>query len=285
MDLLLHSSTKKAVNDYISYPSHALLLLGPLGSGKGTLATHIASKILDITTEKSHDHPYIMKVTDDTKGISIETIRSVQTFLQLKTPGRNAIRRALIIEHGESMSIEAQNAFLKILEEPPNDTIIIITSLSTDSLLPTIKSRAQQIKVLPVSLTQSVDFFGDTYSEAQIRKAYFTSDGYIGLTKALLDQDATHPLVEQIAIAKSLLASTTYERLIKVDELTKQKNSRTLLQAFERICHASLNQALQSNNTTAKQWTNRLKLVVSAQSKLRHNPQSKLLLTDLMLNL
>lgn len=285
MDLLLHSSTKRAVNDYISYPSHALLLLGPLGSGKGTLATHITSKIFGITSEKSHEHPYIMKVTDDSKGISIETIRSVQTFLQLKTPGRNTIRRALIIEHGESMSIEAQNAFLKILEEPPNDTIIIITSIGTDSLLPTIKSRAQQIKVLPVSLPQTTDYYGAFYSEAQIKKAYFTSDGYVGLTKALLDQDASHPLVEQIAIAKSLLSSTAYERLIKVDELTKQKNSRVLLQAFERICHASLNQALQSNNINAKQWTNRLKLVVNAESKMQHNPQTKLLLTDLMLNL
>lgn len=282
---LLHTSTLKSVNDFIAQPSHAVLLTGPLGSGKGTLAVYIAADLLGIEIDRLTDHPYVMWVQTKEKGVAIETVRNAQTFLQLKTPGEKKIRRALIIEQGESMSLEAQNAFLKILEEPPTDTIIIITTTGTDALLPTIKSRAQQIKVMPVSFSQISDFFKDLYSDAQIKKAYFTSEGYMGLMVALLEQDESHPLVEQIVIAKSLLSSTTYERLIKVDELSKQKNTVLLLQALERICHASLSRSLQSGNASAKQWTERLKVVVQAEGKLRHSPQSKLLLTDLMLNL
>lgn len=282
---LLHTSTNSAVKDFIARPSHAVLLSGPLGSGKGTLASFMAAELLVIDAGKLNDHPYVLWVHDSEKGVAIETIRNAQTFLQLKTPGKRKIRRALIIEQGETMSLEAQNAFLKILEEPPADTIIIITTTSTDALLPTIKSRAQQIKVMPSSYLQISEYFKDLYSEAQIKKAYFTSEGYMGLMVALLEQDVSHPLVEQIVIAKSLLISTTYERLIKVDELSKQKNIALLLRALERICHASLNQSLQSGNASAKQWTGRLKVVVQAEGKLRYNPQSKLLLTDLMLNL
>lgn len=282
---LLHTSTNKAVKDFLAQPSHAILLSGPLGSGKGTLAAYIAADLLGIDTGKLIDHPYVLWVHDSEKGVAIETVRNAQSFLQLKTPGESKIRRALIIEQGETMSLEAQNAFLKILEEPPADTIIIITTTSTDALLPTIKSRAQQIKVMPGSFIQVSNYFKDLYSDAQIKKAYFTSEGYMGLMVALLEQDQSHPLVEQIVIAKSLLASSTYERLIKVDELSKQKNIALLLQALERICHASLSQSLQSGNINAKQWTRRLKSVVQAESKLRYNPQSKLLLTDLMLNL
>lgn len=285
MEPLLHSSTQRTVADFIAKPSHALLIIGPVGSGKGSLAAFVVSELLDVSVDKLVDHPYIMHVHDLEKGVAIETIRNAQTFLQLKTPGTNSLRRALIVEQGETMSIEAQNAFLKILEEPPTDTIIIISTNSTESLLPTIKSRTQQIKIKPVSFTQLSSFYNDLYSESLIKKAYFTSEGYMGLTQALLEQDVSHPLVEQIVIAKSLLSSSTYERLTKVDEISKQKNTPLLLQALERICHASLSQTLQSENISAKQWTRRLKVVVDAEGKLRFNPQSKLLLTDLMLNL
>ena len=285
MEPLLHATTLTSVKDFLSQPSHALLIVGPVGSGKGTLATYVISEIIGVSVDKLIDHPYVMHVHNQEKGVAIETIRKAQNFLQLKTPGTKAIRRALIVEQGETMSTEAQNAFLKILEEPPTDTVIIITTDSTEALLATIKSRTQQIKIRPVSFIQISNFYNELYDEALIKKTYFTSEGYMGLSQALLEQDASHPLVEQIVIAKSLLSSSLYERLIKVDEISKQKNTPLLLQALERICHASLSQSLQSGSNSAKQWTKRLKVVVEAEGKLRFNPQSKLLLTDLMLNL
>lgn len=284
MKPLLHDATGSAVSEFISSPSHALLVSGPLGSGKGTVAEYIVTELLG-SIGSIDDHPYVMRVRDQDKGVSIETIRSVQNFLQLKTPGSNSFRRAIIIEQGETMSTEAQNAFLKILEEPPSDTVIIITTTGTDALLSTIQSRTQHIKVMPLPLPLVSDHYGSLYPEDLIKKTYFTSEGYAGLTNALLLQDTAHPLVEQIAIAKSLLSSSSYERLARVDELSKQKNLPLLLQAFERICHAALKQSIQTGSKAAQQWTKRLKLVVQAETNLRFNPQSKLLLTDLMLNL
>lgn len=285
MKPLLHDTTSKSVSKFITSPSHALLISGPDGSGKGTVAEYIVANLLNAQYVSIDDHPYIMRIRDQEKGVSIESIRSIQTFTQLKTPGAGIFRRAIIIEQGESMSTEAQNAFLKILEEPPADTIIIITTNDSDALLPTIQSRAQHIKILPLSFEKVTLQYSKDYSIDSIKKTYLLSQGYAGLTHSLLLQDTSHPLVEQIAVAKSLLSSSVYERLIRVDELSKQKNVALLIQAFNRICHAALTQSVKQGNQNAKQWTRRLKLMIEAEASLRYNPQQKLLLTIIMINL
>lgn len=71
---------------------------------------------------------------------SIEAVRELQRKLSFK--GR---KTALILD-ADGLSSEAQNALLKILEEPPKDTIIILTAFTRFSLLPTIASRCQIIR-------------------------------------------------------------------------------------------------------------------------------------------
>jgi len=283
--LLLHSATERAVTDFIGAPSHALLISGQTGAGKGSLAAHIASSLLHIDTSKLQDYPYIHWLHDAEKGVSIEQIRAAQTFMQLKTPGDQAIRRVLIVEQGDTMSTEAQNAFLKLLEEPPADTLIILTASSPNGLLPTIHSRVQSIRVLPVSLEQSKEYYASDFTPPAIQKAYFLSEGYMGLLTALLKEDTDHELVAQIAIAKDVLAANTFDRLALVDTLSKQKNVRLLLLALERVSHASLAQAIRADSPAVSRWTGRLKTIVQAERDMTHNPSSKLLLTNLMLNL
>lgn len=285
MTPLFHNSTTKVIDDFLSRPSHALLVVGPTGSGKGLTAQYIASKLLDVEPEKIAEHPYVQWLHDQDKGIAIEQIRAAQTFMQLKVPGKAAFRRALIIEQGETMSTEAQNAFLKLLEEPPTDSAIILTITSLDQVLPTIRSRAQVLQILPPTLAQATEYFKEQGSETSVTRAYHLSEGYPGLMHALLNKDSEHPLVAQIDIAKTLLAGTAYDRLAKVDELSKQKNIPLLLQAMERVCHAALTQAVSSSNPNSKRWAARLRAVVDAQRQATMHVQSKLLLTNLMLAL
>jgi len=285
VNTLFQSSTSHAVSEFIRDPSHALLLTGPAGSGKGTAAEYIAKSLIFDQTGSFEDYPYALRYRDQEKGVSIESIRLAQNFMQLKTPGSRRLRRVLIVEQAETMSLEAQNAFLKLLEEPPEDTLIIMTSTSLERLLPTIRSRVQHIRLLAPSVEQLVSHYADLYASAAIKRAYFTSEGYMGLMQALLDQDAEHPLVEQISVAKQLLAGSTYDRLARVDEITKQKNVGLLLHALERVCHASLIQSVQNSSPAANSWAKRLSVVLSAEDSMSHNPQTKLLLTNLMLNL
>jgi hypothetical protein len=281
---LFHPLTKQAVDDFIASPAHALLLSGPTGAGKATVADYIVSQLLNIAPDSLNDNPYILRITSAEKNISIDSIRNAQSFLHLKTPGNRVFRRAIIIEGSDAMSTEAQNAFLKILEEPPDDTILIITASAAENLLPTIQSRTQHVRVLPIDLAQLTERY-HSYPASAVQKAYFISEGYIGLLHAMLEHDNDHPLVVQIAQAKQLLSATTYERLIQVERINKDKNIELLLHALERVCHASLTQAIRTNSSSAKKWAHRLKIIIDAEQILRHNAQSKLLLTQVMINL
>ncbi len=82
-------------------------------------------------------------------GIRIASIRMLEHRIQL-TPNEGTYK-ICIIEDADQMTTQAANAFLKTLEEPPSDTIIILTSSRPNSLLPTITSRCQQIPFVPIA--------------------------------------------------------------------------------------------------------------------------------------
>lgn len=83
-----------------------------------------------------------MHETDSKKttSIGIKTIRTLQQKVMLKPLKKG--NKAVILEQADHLTIEAQNALLKTLEEPPAHTIIILAAESKDALLPTILSRS-----------------------------------------------------------------------------------------------------------------------------------------------
>ncbi len=82
-------------------------------------------------------------------GIRIASIRMLEHRITLSP--NEAKRKVYIIENAETMTNQAANAFLKTLEEPPDDTVIILTSSKPNSLLPTILSRCQKIPFQAIS--------------------------------------------------------------------------------------------------------------------------------------
>ena len=75
-------------------------------------------------------------------GIRIASIRMLEHRIRLSP--NEAIKKVYIIEQADKMTNQAANAFLKTLEEPPADTVIILTSSKPSALLPTILSRCQK---------------------------------------------------------------------------------------------------------------------------------------------
>ena len=76
-------------------------------------------------------------------GIRISSIRMLEHRINLSA--NEARKKIYIIEHADMMNRQAANAFLKTLEEPPIDTVIILTTSKMHSLLPTILSRCQKV--------------------------------------------------------------------------------------------------------------------------------------------
>lgn len=287
--LVLHPETQSSIEQYVARPAHALMLISPPGSGKLSVARYIAAQVLRTTPEDLDNYPYFLAIApQDGKAIPIETIRELQHFTALKIPGgkttgAGAINRVVIIESAHLMTAEAQNAILKSLEEPPLDTVFILTAPSADALLPTIRSRVRITRVIIPPLNTLKEHLLQNFAESDIDKALLLSGGMPGLTWALLTSPEEHPLYEATLQARSLLQSTAYERLLLVDGLTKQKQ---LCQDITFILGQMSRMALtRSQPETAKRWQTIMKAAYAAQKSLQHNTQTKLVLMNLMLEM
>ncbi len=287
-NLLLQSKVHKQLLDFITKPSHALIIIGPDGSGKRTVAMELAMELLELENEDlfvTYPYKFILEPKDGV--LSIAAIRELQDMLRLKTIGNNPIRRVIIVESAHAMGIEAQNAFLKMLEEPPADTVIILCVVGSQSMLSTIYSRSQQISLQPVGQDEAIDRFSKLgYLQSNIKKAYHLSDGQIGLLVALLSEDQNHPLVSTINQAKDIFKASTFDRLTMIDGLSKQKEGLLLLlQSMRRVASAALLQASANDRLKeVKRWHKALVSVEKAHKASSMNANSKLLLTDLFLN-
>jgi hypothetical protein len=278
---LYHPNTKPLIEAFIAQPAHALGIVGSDGAGKSYVAKRIMAELLGGPSLEAHPQVYVM---DAAEQGGIEQVRELQSFLKLRVPGKAAIRRSVLIEHADYLRHEAQNALLKMLEEPPQDTIIICTTSSKQSLLTTIASRLQWISVQPLSHELAKEAFGSTYPVADLDRAYYTSDGNVGLMVSLLEKSSEHPLAHAVTRAKELLMTSRYERLKDVDRLAKAESSEQLLliDALQRLLHAAL--VSNAQRTPAKQaeltrLNQQLKTVFKARALLENKVQPKLALT------
>lgn len=270
----------------LEHPAQAILLNGPAGSGKRFAAEHLAARLLNISISTLANQAYVTVLAPERGTLSIEAVRELQQFMRLKTVGRQAVRRVAIIEQAHTLTPEAQNALLKLLEEPPLDTVLILTVENKRALLPTILSRVQAITVDPPTMEQLRAYFKSQHVE-RFDQAYSLSGGLPGLLAALLADESEHPLLASVQQAKLLLQQSTFERLAAIDALAKQKDEAThVLEALQRIAQAGIAQAANREDAARlRRWHHILKEVRSAQNALAENASTKLVLSNVMLRI
>lgn len=287
-NLVLHDAVARALQGLMNRPAHAVLIVGATGSGKAVLAWHLSARLLQVSTDNVKKYPYITSIAPiDGKAIPIESIRELQHFLALKIPGTSQIARIVIIEDAQLLTLEAQNALLKTLEEPPADTVIVLTATTTEALLPTIQSRVRVMQALPPAANLLKQHFtAQGFLETDVDKALMLSGGMPGLAKALLTDQTGHPLYEATVQARSLLQASAYERLVLVDGLSKQKQqSQYIVYILGEMARMALLRSTESSSKAAERWQKVLRASFAAQQQLRTNAQPKLVLINLMLEL
>jgi replication-associated recombination protein RarA len=278
-DLLLHTQTREALEKVLSSRPHAIMITGNPGSGKSHIALKLAGELLGMPAEK---HAYFLNLEPAGKSFTIDQVRELKGHMRLKTTGNSYIRRVVLLNDVHTMTVEAQNALLKLLEEPPEDTVLILTAVPEQSLKPTIYSRVQKIQIRPISKEQAKKALGST-----AERLYDLSGGDVGLLTSLIKEDKQHSLVSAIADAKKLLTDTPFERLTKVDELAKDKDSlKTILAAMKRIARVAIKAALLKNNSkNARRWTRILECTHQTEIALHANVNPKLALSELFLSI
>lgn len=283
-DLLVHDSTKLDLDRILLSSPHAIGVQGDRGAGKKYLASFVAGEVLG--NEDISSYPYY-KELDCSKKIGIDEVRDAIKFLALKIPGDKKYRRCLVFQSFEFLGHEAQNALLKSIEEPPGDTLIIITTVSKTDLLPTIVSRVSWISIRPVSMNEAVRFFSKEYDEESIKKAHMLSGGNPGLLlKLLLDYD-NHPVTGSINFAKDILRLDRLGRISAIEKINKDKDfdMGLFLSSLAKIYEAACRNSIKKSGRTDRKLLADLKRILEAQKTLSYNSSQKLVLTDLLYNL
>lgn len=153
---------------------HAWLICGPPGIGKATLAWQAARRLLSmpaggpatLVTDPqdpalgqvlalSHQGLFLLRRPWDAKRktlstqITVDAVRGLNRFFALSRPDGG--RRAVIVDAADDLNVNAANALLKRLEEPPPDTVFLLVCHRPSGLLPTIRSRCRTLVLAGLS--------------------------------------------------------------------------------------------------------------------------------------
>ena len=136
--------------------AHAYLITGPPGSGKELLAAEVASLVngtpaKEVFSSKAREI-FIARPESKSRRISIEQIRELEHALQMRAT--NSSRKVAIISDADRLGDAAANAFLKTLEEPPKDSLLLLLSALPEALPETILSRCIAIPLASDGETQ-----------------------------------------------------------------------------------------------------------------------------------
>lgn len=276
-EVFLSSTTKNRLKSAISGDMHALIIESPLGSQYQQVNAYI-EHILDIA------HGVSIVIEPNGKSIGIDDVKSLRVHFSLKNIGNE--KRLVFINSAQTITKEAQNALLKILEEPPAGTIFIINTSDFSALLPTVLSRALNITTTkPEKDTLEEYFRENNFKQKDIDQALAISGGWPELAQSILSNESSD-FMEELTFAKKLLQSTLLQRLKEVEPLSKQKaRIPLLLFALERLALAANSTYIQSKSSVNERWVTILKAVETAQERSKYNVNNRILLTDLMLQL
>ena len=182
--------------------SHFYLISGPEGSGKKTLARLLSAAVLCTGSQKpclscahcrkamANTHPDLITIDDpEKKHVPIELIRDARADIYIQPNEAN--RKIYLFPRAQDMLPPAQNALLKILEEPPAYGVFILLTDNAEKLLPTVRSRCTELALTALPESQLQFTLQKAYPQAtpqQITGAIGRSGGYLGQAMALLEE-------------------------------------------------------------------------------------------------
>ena len=237
--------------------SHFYLISGPRGAGKRTLARSLAAAILCGEKNKpclrcaacrkviGNNHPDVITVEDpEHKTVAVKIVRQFREDVFVRP---NEAEHKIYI-FPQELGLEGQNALLKILEEPPAYGVFILLTDNPAKLLPTVRSRCTELKLLalpPEILEPQLKKDFPQAPQEDIRAAMVRSGGFLGQARELLETgDALPPqtegFVRSFAARDALLLTQTLVPMEKWkrDALTEILDSWAQLLESALTCRA-----------------------------------------------
>ena len=175
---------------------------------------------------------YVFSVSSE---IRIGAIRWVQNRLSFSK--NEAKKRICIIEDADKMNINTANAFLKTLEEPPEDTVIILTTSKPNSLLPTILSRCQRVAFNNLSNATVENILREDFNLDIVKAKTYAKISYGNAEKAiqLISEDTDSGRNIALKLVELALNNQDFEFLEFLNEIKDFKQKKILMSIHANI--------------------------------------------------
>lgn len=277
--MLLPAKTKRQLEVITQKPGGSYLLLGVAGSGKYLACIQMAEQM---KLPKSA----VLTIETAETSIGIAQIHQLQRQLNLKTA--DGATRLVLVRDADLMTAEAQNAFLKMLEEPPTDTTILLLAANRAKLLPTIISRCRTIHLGSSSQSEITDFLIKEYNQPQPRAAEIAklSRGSIGLAVQLAaDTELLQSWQDRQQLIGDLLDDNLdlYQKLARVGKIEGETDTVAVIEGYLTELRQKIRSSLGGPTASFALLSNQLAKATKLLKQLQANANSRLVLTQLAL--
>ncbi len=233
---------------------HACIISGAEGTGKKTSAKLLAQTLVCESANRpcgvcsackkveKDIHPDVITVCKDNKtGYSVDYVREIRQALYVRP--NEAARKIYVFADGDFLSPSAQNAMLKLLEEPPAYASVFLLCCDPASLLETVRSRCTEVRTEPLppeTVAELLAARGET-DAAALQAAVASSNGSLGAAIAFL---AGTPETESVAAAICDALTATDEAALYNAYFAAERLSRDELEAVYGFVVGILGDAL-----------------------------------------
>ncbi|WP_315074838.1 DNA polymerase III subunit delta' [uncultured Clostridium sp.] len=220
---IIDSINNRKLNDSFS---HANLIVGNDGIGKSIIARYLSNEI--IRTKDDAESVDIVKYIPSSTSFGVDDVRKIIDEVSKKP--YEGDKKVLILYRCDKLTVQAQNALLKTIEEPPNGVYLILLSDSLEIILDTIKSRCQIYKLTPLNKKEISIYIEDKYIDIPLedkKSALAYSAGVPGnVDKFISDQNLKNLRNTCIELFEDIL-KREQSFVLKYEELlSDSKNDR-----------------------------------------------------------
>ncbi len=241
---------------------HAFILSGPEGSGRHTLANRLAQTILcrspregqpcgscsDCRKVAAGIHPDLLRIngiTDKGKRLAVGEARGLLSDAYIAP--NEAARKLYFFDQAGELSEAVQNVLLKLIEDGPPFCSFLLLVQHSGQLLPTVRSRCEELKLQPVPTEEAVAWLSRRFpqkSEEDLRHAAIHSNGILGTAVQLLEQGTLDgeglPLARLFCTALAQKDEVALAALIARNEKATRDELIAMCQQCNRLFHSAL---------------------------------------------
>jgi DNA polymerase-3 subunit delta' len=295
VNVLIHDRARRQVEDLVSARQGSYIFHGPRGMGKRTMAQEVSRRLnclgdspktcTSCLQHAAGNYPDLLVLERADKAhIQVEETRALLNALSLSLYHPSGVR-VVIIDDADIVTVQAQNALLKVIEEPPAQTIFVLITSRPTALLSTIHSRCAHIYFPPLTQAAIEQLL---ISDLEIAPSdastiALLSDGAPGTAVALAGSPEL--LAERLSLdelARVVVAKNLFERLLLAKRLTDAKSD---VVRFGRLVHQRIIAQSRATDTYVPELPRRTEALERFRRAVESNVAPRVALERLMLEL